>query len=133
MPGELGVYHAEHSDLLIASYANGLRLSLRAARTLQKAHGLRARVIDLRWLAPLALEAVREHAEQGSGVLIVDECRATGGGIADALVADLAENGYSRKMRSVRAADSYVPLGGATAAVLVQEAQIVAAAIEFKS
>jgi 2-oxoisovalerate dehydrogenase E1 component len=132
LPGEVGVYHAEHRDLLIASYANGLRLSLRAARTLERDHGLRARVIDLRWLAPLALEAVREHAAQCGGVLVVDECRATGGGIADALVADLAEHGHARRVRSVRAADSYVPLGAATAAVLVQESQIVSAAREFK-
>ena len=119
--------------MLIVSYANGLRLSVRAARALAQAQGLRARVIDLRWLAPLPFEAVREHAAQCGGVLIVDECRATGGGIADALIADLAEHGYARRMRSVRAADSYVPLGGATAAVLVQEAQIVAAASEFQA
>ncbi len=133
LPGEIGVYHGEHRDLLIVSYANGLRLSLRAARTLEKTHGLRARVIDLRWLAPLPLDVVREHALQCGGILVVDECRATGGGVADALVANLAEHGYSRRMRSVRAADSYVPLGGATAAVLVQEAQIVSAAREFKA
>jgi 2-oxoisovalerate dehydrogenase E1 component len=133
LPGELGVYHAEHADLLIASYANGLRLSLRAARTLQREHGIRARVLDLRWLAPLAFEAVREHAAQCGGVLVVDECRATGGGVAEALVADLAEHGYARRIRSVRAADCYVPLGDATAAVLVQESQIVAAAAEFRT
>ena len=132
LPGELGVYHGEHSDLLIVSYANGLRLSLRAARLLEREHGLRARVIDLRWLAPLAFDAVRAHAERCGAVLVVDECRATGGGVAEALVADLAEHGYGRPIRSVRAADSYVPLGDATAAVLVQEAQIVAAALEFR-
>ncbi len=130
--GDVGVYHPEQRDLLIVSYANGLRLSLRAARTLEREHGLRARVIDLRWLAPLPFEAVREHAAQCRGVLVVDECRASGGGVAEALIADLAEHSYSRGLRSVRAADSYVPLGSATAAVLVQESQIVAAAREFK-
>ncbi|HUR29366.1 MAG TPA: thiamine pyrophosphate-dependent enzyme, partial [Planctomycetota bacterium] len=133
LPGEVGVTHEEHRDLLIVSYANGHRLSLRAAKTLREAHGLRARVLDLRWLAPLPLEAVREHARACGAVLVVDECRATGGGIADALIADLAEHAYPGKLRSVRAADSYVPLGGATAAVLVQETQIVAAARELLS
>ena len=133
LPGEVGVYHGEQRDLLIVSYANGLRLSLRAARTLEREHGLRARVLDLRWLAPLPFEAVREEAAQCRGVLVVDECRASGGGVAEALISDLAEHGYARGLRSVRAADSYVPLGSATAAVLVQEAQIVAAAREFKS
>ncbi len=132
LPGELGVYHGEQRDLLIVSYANGLWLSLRAARTLEREHGIRARVIDLRWLAPLAFDAVREHASQCAGVLIVDECRASGGGVAEALVSDLSEHDYPGRVRSVRAADSYVPLGPATAAVLVQESQIVAAGIGFK-
>jgi len=133
LPGEVGVYHPQARDLLIVSYANGLRLSLRAARELERAHGVKARVLDLRWLAPLPLEAVREHAAQCAGVLVVDECRATGGGVADALIADLAEHGCSKPLRSVRAADCYVPLGSATAAVLVEESQILAAAREFQA
>lgn len=133
LPGEVGVYHPEARDLLIVSYANGLRLSLRVARALERAHGMKARVLDLRWLAPLPFEAVRAHAAQCGGVLVVDECRATGGGVADALVADLCEHGYARRVRSVRAADCYVPLGSATAAVLVEESQILAAAREFQA
>ncbi len=130
LPGEIGVYGASNRDLLIVSYANGLRLSLRAARVLEEKHGVRARVVDLRWLAPLAFDAVRAHAVECRRVLVVDECRATGGGIADAIVARYAEEGLPLKMRSVRAADSYVPLGSATSAVLVGEDEIVSAAIE---
>jgi 2-oxoisovalerate dehydrogenase E1 component len=133
LPGEVGIYGADHADLLIVSYANGLRLALRAARTLEREHGLAARVLDLRWLNPLPLEAVRVHARTcGGRVLVVDECRATGGGVADALIADLAEQGAGTKLAAVRAADSYVPLGPATAAVLVGEEQIVAAARRFQ-
>ncbi len=131
LPGEVGVHGEEHRELLIVSYANGLWLSLRAARTLEREHGIRARVLDLRWLAPLPLEAVRAHAEVCKRVLVVDECRASGGGPADALVADLAEHGLGRHVASVRAADTYVPLGPATAAVLVGEADIVTAAREL--
>jgi len=132
LPGEVGLYGEDNADLLIVSYANGLRLSLRAARTLERAHGLKARVLDLRWLNPLPLAAVRTHARMcGGRVLVVDECRATGGGVADALVADLAEHGAAGKLASLRAADSYVPLGPATAAVLVTEEQIVSAARRF--
>jgi 2-oxoisovalerate dehydrogenase E1 component len=127
LPGEVGVHHADASDLLIVSYANGLRLSLRAARRLAAA-GLHARVLDLRWLAPLPHAAVREHARECGRVLVVDECRATGAGVADALLADLVEHDVPARMRSVRAADSYVPLGPATDAVLVTEDQIVEAA-----
>ena len=132
LPGEVGVYGAEHNEFLIVSYANGLRLSLRAARVLERAHGLRARILDLRWLNPLHFEAVRLHARQCNGrVLVVDECRATGGGVAEALIADLAEHGAATQVASVRAADSYVPLGPATAAVLVGEEEIVSAAQRF--
>ena len=87
-----------------------------------------ARVLDLRWLAPLPFEAIRTHAEACGRVLVVDECRATGGGIADAVIARLAESSSAVRARSVRAADTYVPLGSAKAAVLVGEDEIVAAA-----
>jgi 2-oxoisovalerate dehydrogenase E1 component len=130
LPGEVGVYHGGANDLLIASYANGLRLSLRAARRLEREHGLRARVIDLRWLNPLPLDTFETHARACGAVLVADECRATGGGVADALVAHLAERGYSGRIASARAADSYVPLGPAAAAVLLGEEDIVAAALE---
>jgi 2-oxoisovalerate dehydrogenase E1 component len=124
LPGDVGVYGPENRDVLIASYANGLRLSLRVARKLELERGLKARVLDLRWLAPLPLEAFVEHAEACGRVVVVDECRATGAGVADALIAHLAERGSNVKMKSVRAADCYVPLGSATAAVLVGEEQI---------
>jgi 2-oxoisovalerate dehydrogenase E1 component len=133
LPGEVGVYGEQHTELLIVSYANGLRLSLRAARTLEREHGVRARVLDVRWLNPLPLAAVRAHAQAcGGRVLVVDECRATAGGIADALLADLAERGLGTKLASVRAADSYVPLGAATSTVLVGEEEIVAAGRAFR-
>jgi 2-oxoisovalerate dehydrogenase E1 component len=132
LPGDVGVYAEGNTDLLIASYANGLRLSLRAARMLESEHGLRARVLDLRWLAPLPLEAFERHARECDRVLVVDECRATGAGIADALVAHLMERGFASPVRSVRAADSFVPLGSASELVLVGEEDIVSVALELK-
>jgi 2-oxoisovalerate dehydrogenase E1 component len=132
LPGEVGVYEPDggaRPDLLIVSYANGLRLSLQAQRRLRVEHGLAARVVDLRWLNPLPLEAVRGHASEIGGVLVVDECRRTGGGVAEALVADLAEAGIGHRLGSVRAVDSFVPLGTATAAVLVGIDQVLAAAL----
>jgi 2-oxoisovalerate dehydrogenase E1 component len=125
LPGEVGIYHEDAQDLLIASYANGLRLSLRAARALERHHGIRARVLDLRWLNPLPLAAFEAHARTCGQVLVVDECRATGAGVADALIAHLAERDFPGIVRSVRAVDTYVPLGPAANAVLVGEGQIV--------
>ena len=131
LPGEVW-RHGEidgDADLLIVSYANGLRLSLQAAARLAEEHDLRVRVLDLRWLNPLPTEAIRADAAEIGSVLVVDECRATGGGVADAIVADLAEHRIGRRFASVRAVDSFVPLGPATAAVLVGVDQIVAAAV----
>jgi 2-oxoisovalerate dehydrogenase E1 component len=133
LPGDVGVYETDGDrapDLLIVSYANGLRMSVQAQAILARDHGVRARVVDVRWLNPLPLEAVRDHAAACGRVLVVDECRATGAGVADALVADLAEHAFGGRLESVRAVDSFVPLGTATAAVLVGLDQIVAAAVD---
>jgi 2-oxoisovalerate dehydrogenase E1 component len=132
LPGEVGVYPPDggaSADVLIVSYANGLRLSLQAQRRLRDEHGVGARVVDLRWLNPLPLDAVRDHAAELGSVLVVDECRRTGGGVADAIVADLAESGIGRRLGSIRAVDSLVPLGTATSAVLVNLDQVVTGAL----
>jgi 2-oxoisovalerate dehydrogenase E1 component len=130
LPGEVGIYGEDAFDLLLVSYANGVRLSLRAARAIERERGAKVRVLDLRWLNPLPFSAIRAHANECGRVLVVDECRATGGGVADAIVADLVEHEVHATVSSVRAADSYVPLGAAANTVLVQEADIVAAALE---
>lgn len=124
LPGEVGVHQPDAGDLLIVSYANGYRLSLRASRAWEEATGKRARVVDLRWLNPLPHEAVRVHAADCGRVLVVDECRATGAGIADALIADLAEHGFAGRIKSVRGMDAYIPLADAANLVLVGEKQI---------
>jgi 2-oxoisovalerate dehydrogenase E1 component len=127
LPGEVGVYNPEATDALIVSYANGLRLSLCAAKKLKDEHGINARVLDLRWLNPLPMEAVKRHADECGKVIVADECRSTGGGVADAIIAALAENGFEGRLNSVRAVDSYVPLAAAANLVLISEEQIVEA------
>jgi len=129
-PGEVGVYNESATDLLIPTYANGVRLSLRAAKCLEDEHGISARVLDLRWLQPLPHDALMHHARECKAVLVADECRATAGGIADAVVAKLAESRYTGRLSSVRAADSFVPLGPAADLVLLSEDDIVRAALE---
>ncbi len=131
-PDEVGIYGPHDTgtpDLLIVSYANGLRLSLQAARRLREQHEIAVRVLDLRWLNPLPQRAIREQAAAIGAVLVVDECRRTGGGVADAIIADLAEATIGRRLWSVRAVDSFVPLGTAASAVLIGVDQIVAAAL----
>jgi 2-oxoisovalerate dehydrogenase E1 component len=131
LPGDVGLYGQTDgdADILLVSYANGLRLSLQAARRLTDDHGLKVRVMDLRWLNPLPTDAIRAHATEVGTVLVVDECRATGGGVADAIEADLAEQRIGSRLGSVRAVDSFVPLGPATSAVLVGVDQVVAASV----
>ncbi|MDX1622215.1 MAG: thiamine pyrophosphate-dependent enzyme [Nitriliruptorales bacterium] len=130
LPGEVGVHHPDANDLVIVTYANGVRMSLRAAARLRE-EGIDVRVLDLRWLAPLPMDAVAEHAAEVGTVLVVDECRATGGGIADPVIAGLVERSVEIEVASVRAADSFVPLGPAASHVLVGEEDILAAAGEL--
>lgn len=122
------VYHEDAPDLTIATYANGLWLSLRAAKTLHERHGLRARVVDLRWLAPLDHDLVAEHAKATGKLLVVDECRRSGA-VAEAVAVGAIERcGRDLKIGMVTASDTYVPLGPAMDLVLPCEDEIVAAA-----
>jgi 2-oxoisovalerate dehydrogenase E1 component len=124
--GEAAVY-GSGSDVLIVSWANGVYLSFRAARSLAEA-GVGTRVLDLRWLSPLPVETVLEHARQVRSVLVVDETRRTGG-VGEAVLAALTEAGCTTPITRVAADDCFVPLGDAASAVLVTEAKIVQAAL----
>ena len=53
--GEGRVYGEGNDDLVIFSYGNGMPMSLRAAREIEKKHGWKVRVVDLRWLVPLKI------------------------------------------------------------------------------
>ena len=130
LPGAVGVYGAHHDDLLIVTFANGVRHALRAARRLALEHGARARIVDLRWLAPLPLAAISEHAAACPAVLVADECRASGG-IADTIVAHLVAEQYAGPIAAVRSADSYVPIGPAADTVLLSEQEILDAALKL--
>jgi 2-oxoisovalerate dehydrogenase E1 component len=121
--------HGEGGDLLIVTFSNGLWMSLRALRRLE-AEGIRCRVLDLRWLAPLPVEDLAREATRAGRVLVVDETRRTGG-VSEAIFTALIEAGFSGAMRRVASLDSFVPLGPAAGLVLVQEAQIEAAAREM--
>jgi 2-oxoisovalerate dehydrogenase E1 component len=119
---EVGVY-GDGTDLCIATYGNGLWMSLRVAHRLH-GEGYRCRVIDLRWLQPLPLGSLAPHAAACGRVLVVDECR-TSSGIADTVVADLHERFLGRvHARRVTGLDTYIPLGAAADLVLVGEGDI---------
>lgn len=125
------VYQAGAADLTIVTYGNGLFMSLRAAQALQE-RGVAARVVDLRWLAPLPEADILDHARATGRVLMVDECRQSGG-VAEAVAALLLDAGYPVRWRRVASADSFIPLGDAANLVLVQEQEVVDAALALMS
>jgi 2-oxoisovalerate dehydrogenase E1 component len=121
---DVGV-HGDGCDLAIVTYGNGHYLSRQAAKTLE-AGGTRTRVIDLRWLAPLPIAALLEVVSDCSNVLIVDECRGTGGQ-AEGLMALFSEERLENFARLV-AEDSFIATGPAYAATMPSKNSIVEAA-----
>jgi 2-oxoisovalerate dehydrogenase E1 component len=121
--------YGEGTDLTILTFANGLRMSLRVARRLESV-GIRARVVDLRWLAPLPVNDMIREADATGRVLIVDETRSSGG-VSEGVLAALLDNGYTGAMARVCSGDSFIPLGDAALAVLLSEDTIEAAAIKL--
>lgn len=124
--GEPRIYHPEAKDVLIVTWANGLYMSLRAARRLEQ-RGVRCRVLDMRWLAPMPHDHIAEHAHEVGKVLVVDETRRSGG-VSEAIITGLVERDFRGPIRRIAAHDTFVPLGPAADLVLVQEHDIEAAA-----
>jgi 2-oxoisovalerate dehydrogenase E1 component len=119
--------YLDGADLTIVTWANGLHMSLRVARRLA-ASGVRARVVDLRWLAPLPVDDVLREAGVTGRVLVVDETRRTGG-VSEGVIATLVDAGFDGRLARVASKDSFVPLGDAARLVLVSEDEIEAAAL----
>ncbi len=124
--GDVGL-HGDGSDLAILTYGNGHHLSRQAQKVLAEGHGIDARVIDIRWLAPLPEEALLAATEGCDAVLIVDECRRTGGQ-AEALMTLFTERSGTRTAR-LTAEDSFIATGPAYAATLPSRDGIVGAAL----
>jgi 2-oxoisovalerate dehydrogenase E1 component len=69
-----------------------------------------------------------EHARATGRLLAVDECRRSGN-VSEAIGTWAAEQSPRIAFSRVTAADSFIPLGEAAEYVLVQEAEIVSAAL----
>ena len=122
-----GPSHApDAADLSILTFGNGLPMSLRAARTLA-GQGVSTAVLDLRWLSPLPVADMLREAAGSGQVLVVDETRRSGG-VSEGIVAALVDGGFRGPIRRVTSADSFIPLGDAARAVLLDEATVLAAA-----
>jgi 2-oxoisovalerate dehydrogenase E1 component len=121
--------HGDGADLTIVSFGNGVRMSLRVARRLAD-RGRRARVLDLRWIAPLPVDDLLREAAATGRVLVADETRHSGG-VGEGVIAALVEHGFSGRIARVASTDSYVPLGDAANLVLMSEEQLERAALRL--
>ena len=90
--------------------------------------GIEARVVDLRWLAPLPIEDIAREAVATQRVLVVDETRRTGG-VSEGIIATLIDVGFDGQLARVTSKDSFIPLGDAANLVLLSEDEIEAAAL----
>jgi len=126
--GEERVYVPEARDLVIFTFGNGVPMSLRAAREIEKTRGWKVRVVDLRWLQPLNTAAIVRHAGECARIIVVDEGRRSAG-VGEGIITAVVEGGHGDKpLQRVVGADTYTPLAGAAFAVIPADADIVAAA-----
>jgi 2-oxoisovalerate dehydrogenase E1 component len=119
--------HGDGTDLTIVTFGNGVRMSVRVARRLAS-HGVGARVLDLRWIAPLPVDDLLREAGATGRVLVADETRHAGG-VGEGIITALIEHGFAGRIARVASRDSYVPLGDAANLVLLSEDDIEAAAL----
>jgi len=129
--GEGRVYapaQGDGNDLVIVTYGNGVPMSLRAARTIGDNHGWSVRVLDLRWLVPLAADWIIAHVRGAQRIVVVDEGRHSAG-VGEGVITALSEAGLgATALRRVVGVDTYTPLAGAALLVLPGETDIVTAA-----
>jgi 2-oxoisovalerate dehydrogenase E1 component len=121
--------HGDGTDLTIVTFGNGVPMSLRVARRLERA-GVATRIVDMRWLAPLPMADVLREANATGRTLVVDETRAAGG-VSEGVLAGLLDRAYTGALARVASADSFIPLGDAALKVLLSEDQIESAALEL--
>jgi pyruvate/2-oxoglutarate/acetoin dehydrogenase E1 component len=123
------VRRREGHDLLIASVGVGVHRALQAAEMLQE-RGISACVLDLRSVAPLDKDALREAAQQTGRLLVVDEDYQTCG-LSGELGAVVLEAGISTRYARV-CTETTVPFARAAEfRVLPNTARILDAALRL--
>jgi 2-oxoisovalerate dehydrogenase E1 component len=118
--------HGDGEDLTIVTFGNGVRMSLRVAERLAE-QGIRARVVDMRWISPLPVDDLLREANATGRLLVADETRHSGG-VGEGVITALVENGFAGRIARVASHDSFVPLGDAANLVLLGEDTIEQAA-----
>ncbi|HEX6338468.1 MAG TPA: thiamine pyrophosphate-dependent enzyme [Jiangellaceae bacterium] len=121
--------YGDGADLTLVTFGNGVRMSLRTALRLA-AQGIEARVVDMRWLAPLPVDDIVREAGATGRVLVVDETRRSAG-VSEGVLSALVDAGFCGPMGRVTSRDSFVPLGPAAHHVLLGEDEIEEAAVRL--
>ena len=125
--GEVGVT-GDGTDLAIVTFGNGVYLSRQALPAIRAA-GIAARIVDMRWISPLPKAEITAAVQGCAHVLVVDETRHSGG-VAEAVMAHLAETSAARIAR-ITAEDSFIATGPAYAATMPSKDGIAAAALRL--
>ncbi len=103
--------YGEGRDLLLVTFGNGVPMSLSVARRLER-ESIAARVLDMRWIAPLPERELLEHARACGRVLVADETRKSGG-VSEGVITALIDGGFRGPIARVTSEDTFVPLGDA--------------------
>ncbi|WP_332663830.1 thiamine pyrophosphate-dependent enzyme [Aeromicrobium sp.] len=111
--------YGEGRDVLLVTFGNGVRMSLRAAAGLASS-GIGCTVVDLQWLSPLPHEELLRMAAGFDRIVVVDETRQSGG-VSESVVTALVDGGHTGRIVRVTSADSFIPLGPAADHVLLSE------------
>jgi 2-oxoisovalerate dehydrogenase E1 component len=120
--GQLTTY-GDGRDVLLVTFGNGVRMSLRASAVLAET-GIDTTVVDLQFLAPLPREELLLCSDEFSNIVVVDETRESGG-VSESVVTALVDGGFTGRISRVTSVDSFIPLGPAADHVLLSEAEIV--------
>ncbi len=112
-PFELGraEYLEEDGEILLVGYGNGVGRAVAVADYLLKVHGIKAAIIDLRFVKPLDTELLEEASNRfGRWFVFSDGARM--GGVASAIAEALMPNSLERvEIYSFEYEDRFIPHG----------------------
>lgn len=106
-----GVVRRDGSDLAVLTYGSTVHFALDAAERLSKQEGIEACIVDLRSLAPLDKELIRDVVRRTGKALVVHEDHLTGG-VGAEIAAWIGEDSFQAldaPVRRIGAADVPIP------------------------
>ena len=122
--GDFSVY-GKGNNLAIITYGNGLFLSLKAKKSIEKKIKAKIMIIDLRWLTDIDYVKLKNTISDCSKVLIVDECRRSGC-YGEGIYNELISSSFKKEDIKLHAAeDSFISIGTASTFTLPSKNSII--------